>query len=164
MGRAFYNKTQLHLALIRKEWQDRFDPNERVWKCAKCERYRYEHKNQPLPDLYDADKGYAKNTPEMISKYQIIQMGNPCVYEPKPSGYFTDEYEETVTLNINGREATVPKLYKILRRPYDTGTVWARYEINGQNYYPDSLPIGVEKLPRDAVALTEEEMIAYWSR
>ena len=162
--RSTYPKTQLHVALIRKEWHDTFDPESRVWICNKCGRHRYEHKNQPLPDLYDADKGYAKNTPEMISKAQIVQMGNPCVYEPKPAGWYSDEYVETVTLNINGRTSNVPKLYKIFRKPYDTGTVWARYEINGQNYYPDSLPIGVEKLPRDAVALTDEEMIAYWSR
>lgn len=62
-----------------------------------------------------------------------------------------------------GKWHKVPKLYRIFRKPTGMWGCWVTFRYNGSEHAPDlSVPIHVEKLPRDAEPLTEEEAKKYW--
>ena len=63
----------------------------------------------------------------------------------------------------DGTLSTVPKLYRIYRRPVDMCGCWVVFRYNGEKHVPDlSVPIYTDKLPRDAKPLTDEEAAKYW--
>jgi hypothetical protein len=63
----------------------------------------------------------------------------------------------------DGSFATVPKLYRIYRKPAGTFGCWVVFRWNGEEHIPDlSCPIDVQTLPRDATSLTHDEAAAYW--
>lgn len=72
---------------------------------------------------------------------------------------------ETVELTKpDGTTMREPKLYRIFRKPVGMFGCWVEFRYNGEVHVPDlSVPIRVEKLPRDAVALTDEESVKYWT-
>ena len=54
-------------------------------------------------------------------------------------------------------------IYKVARRPVGMWGCWVEFRYNGAVHVPDlSVPIGVEKLPRDAERMGEEAMVKYW--
>ena len=71
---------------------------------------------------------------------------------------------ETIWLTRpNGSRAKLPVLYRVWRKVRGTFGCWVVFRIDGKDQVPDlSVPMQVEKLPRDAQRLTEEEMIKYW--
>lgn len=72
---------------------------------------------------------------------------------------------EPVQLVWKGKKHIVPKLYRIWRKPAGMFGCWVVFRINGKEQVPDlSCPIGLPKLPRDAVALTDAEAIESWQR
>lgn len=63
----------------------------------------------------------------------------------------------------DGSTTTCAKLYRIFRRPVGMWGCWVVFRYNGAEHVPDlSVPIGVEKLPRGAKPLTNEEAAQYW--
>jgi hypothetical protein len=71
---------------------------------------------------------------------------------------------EPVTLTRpNGTTTTCPKLYRIFRRPVGMMGCWVVFRWDNAEHVPDlSVPVTVEKLPRDAKPLTDEEAAQYW--
>lgn len=58
-----------------------------------------------------------------------------------------------------------PQLYVAWRKPRGMFGVWVVFQYNGQEQVPDlSIPIDVEKLPRDARPLSLEENSQAWHR
>lgn len=54
-------------------------------------------------------------------------------------------------------------LYKFWRKPADTFGAWLVFRVNGIEIVPDlSVPLSLEKMPRDAVKMTEEENSIAW--
>ena len=71
---------------------------------------------------------------------------------------------EPVELPYKGGIRIFPKLYRIWRKPKGMLGNWVIFRYSGEDHLPDlSVTIDVEKLPRDAEPLTEEEMIRYWN-
>lgn len=63
----------------------------------------------------------------------------------------------------DGSKTKVAKLYRIWRKPAGMFGCWVVFRYNGEEHVPDlSIPIGVDKLPRDAEPLTDEEAASYW--
>jgi hypothetical protein len=63
----------------------------------------------------------------------------------------------------NGSTTTVPRLYRVFRKPAGMFGCWVVFRWNGKEHVPDlSVPIGVEKLPRDATPLSDSEAANYW--
>ena len=59
--------------------------------------------------------------------------------------------------------STVQKLYRVWRKPVDMCGHFVGFKISGEKTYPDlSCPTWLEKLPRDAEPLTNEEAAKYW--
>jgi hypothetical protein len=72
---------------------------------------------------------------------------------------------EPIELCWNDKKHIVPKLYRIYRKPCGMFGCWVVFRYNGKENVPDlSVPIAVEKLPRDATPLSDEDSIAYWSK
>lgn len=70
---------------------------------------------------------------------------------------------ESEPVKVDGVKGTVPKLYRIFRRPLGMFGCWVTFRYNGETHAPDlSVPTRVEKLPRDAIALTDDEAARYW--
>jgi hypothetical protein len=80
------------------------------------------------------------------------------------SNWWRPEDSEPVKLTRpDGSETTCPKLYRVWRKPKGMWGCWVVFVWNGEEHVPDlSTPIAVEKLPRDAEALTDEEAAGYW--
>lgn len=56
-----------------------------------------------------------------------------------------------------------PRLYEAFRRPAGMFGHWVIFRFNGGEHVPDlSLPISVEKLPRDAKMVLQEETEKFW--
>lgn len=63
----------------------------------------------------------------------------------------------------NGSLTTCPKLYRVWRKPVGMWGCWVVFRYNNEKHVPDlSVPIGVDRLPRDAEALTHDEATRYW--
>lgn len=72
---------------------------------------------------------------------------------------------EPIELQWNDSLHIVPKLYRIYRKPKGMFGCWVIFRFNGVDQVPDlSVPIAVDKLPRDAKPLTNQEQIVYWQR
>lgn len=161
-GRVDRHKgVELILRLIRKEVVDTTDYESPLALCKHCDYSRYYHQGQPLPDLYN-DNG-KKNDPSFIKGFLKMQMKNPCQFEFKIYGYEKQVDVETIMLPYKGALKQFPKLYRIWRKPQGMFGNWVIFRWNNEDHVPDlSVTISVEKLPRDAEALTEAEMIIYW--
>ena len=56
-----------------------------------------------------------------------------------------------------------PILYKVSRRPIGMFGHFVVFRYNGAEHVPDlSIPIAVEKLPKDAKAMSVEDCAKYW--
>lgn len=54
-------------------------------------------------------------------------------------------------------------IYKVARRPVDMLGCWVRFRYNGALHAPDlSVPISIDRLPRDAERMDEATATAYW--
>lgn len=63
----------------------------------------------------------------------------------------------------DGTTTRVPKLYEVYRKPVGMFGAWVMFRFNNDTHAPDlSVPISVEKLPRDAKPLTEVQSANYW--
>lgn len=68
---------------------------------------------------------------------------------------------DTYTCAECGREHD--RIHVAWRKPAGMFGPWVVFRYNGREHVPDlSIPIGVEKLPRDAVALSDEECSRRW--
>jgi hypothetical protein len=88
----------------------------------------------------------------------------PNAYRPSPEGTaFCDDAEPVILTKPDGSTKTVPRLYRIYRRPRGMCGCWVIFRYNGADQVPDlSIPIAIHKLPRDATPLTDTEASAYW--
>lgn len=89
----------------------------------------------------------------------------PGAHNPSPeSTTFCVDAEPVRLANPkSGLISLVPQLYRVWRKPCGMWGNWVVFRYNGGEHLPDlSVPIGVFKLPRGAVKLTEEEMIRSW--
>lgn len=81
-----------------------------------------------------------------------------------PCGDFTYQRTvdaETYTCAQCGKSHGV--LYRAWRKPCGMLGCWVQFRYNGEIHVPDlSVPIGVQKLPRDAVRLSDAEASEYW--
>jgi len=58
---------------------------------------------------------------------------------------------------------TVPRLYRVWRTPEGSLGQWVGFNVSDGKTYPDlSVPTRLEKMPRDAEPLTDEEATKYW--
>ena len=72
-----------------------------------------------------------------------------------------ESYVDTFIDPETGRP--LPRLHVATRKPCGMFGCWVVFRYNGEEHVPDlSVPISVEKLPRDARRLTEEESLALW--
>lgn len=145
-------------------------------RCQKCGRFilsvrKYENPHQKY-----------KETTVLISHGDFYGRRNGVAYEDSEYTAFCKENKETqigVTSCRNSWEkvdsepvvlphprkgkSTVPKLYRVWRKPVNTCGHFVGFKISGEVTYPDlSCPTSLEKLPRDAEALTDEEAAKYW--
>jgi hypothetical protein len=97
-----------------------------------------------------------------------VELAEKCRNGASPTCYVSNHWREvdceTVELaKPDGTLTRVPKLYRIFRRPVGMWGCWVEFRYNGSVHAPDlSVPIRVEKLPRDAERLTDEEAAKYW--
>jgi hypothetical protein len=67
-------------------------------------------------------------------------------------------------IRIEGCKGDTPRLYRIWRKPVGMCGCWVGFKLGSKISYPDlSVPIGLEKLPKDAKALSDEESRRYWT-
>lgn len=77
------------------------------------------------------------------------------------SGILREEDAETALCLSCHRPHAV--LYKVARRPVGMLGCWVQFRWNGEVHAPDlSIPIRVERLPRDAERMAPAEAAAYW--
>ena len=88
----------------------------------------------------------------------------PAAYQPSPkSTTFCADAEPVQLTRPDGHLSTVPRLYRVYRRPAGIWGAWIVFRYNGGTHVPDlSVPIAVHTLPRDASPLTNAEAAAYW--
>ena len=68
---------------------------------------------------------------------------------------------ETYKCNVCGREH--PHIYIFIRKPIGMCGCWVVFRWNNEEHVPDlSCPFGLEKMPRDAKRLNEEESSKIW--
>lgn len=102
---------------------------------------------------------YLEWSPELTEK---------CRNGAHPTCYVSDHWkqvdtEERVRFERDGKVSMEPPLYRIFRKPVGMWGCWVEFRYNGEIHVPDlSVPIRVEKLPRDAERLTDEEAAKYW--
>lgn len=74
----------------------------------------------------------------------------------RKQGYATVDVEK-----IEGTDLSV--LYSFWRKPRDMWGAWVVFEYNGEKHAPDlSVPLSLEKLPRDAVRVPDQAAVRYW--
>lgn len=88
----------------------------------------------------------------------------PEAYKPSPDGTtFCEDAEPVQLRHPDGSLRTVPRLYRVFRRPVGMFGCWVVFRYNGKENVPDlSVPIAVHKLPRDAKPLSDDEAAKYW--
>lgn len=60
-------------------------------------------------------------------------------------------------------ETKNPALYTFWRKPCDQMGAWVGFRYNGEVHFPDlSIPIRLEKLPRDAERVGDQAALRYW--
>jgi hypothetical protein len=72
-----------------------------------------------------------------------------------------EEYTDTFTDPATGRP--LPYIWTAPRKPCGMCGCWVVFRYNGEEHVPDlSIPISVEKMPRGAVRLSQEESLKLW--
>jgi hypothetical protein len=126
------------------------------WQCSKC--------NRPFWGRYTTSGGKVQYRTEAgITWIDDGRLTRP-VYATASCRPSLDYDAEPVQLTRpNGTTATVPRLYRIFRRPIGMWGCWVVFRWSNEEHAPDlSVPISVYDLPKDAKPLTDEEAAAYW--
>jgi len=56
-------------------------------------------------------------------------------------------------------------LHTFIRKPRGMCGCWVVFQYNGEEHVPDlSVPLSLDRLPKDAVAMTEAESAEYWHK
>ncbi len=138
------------------------DVNE--WQCSNCKRLfwaRYYLNPNPDPKDPQSMKLFTRRHEALGDDcYPVSSSEMAAAYLPVTSKYDV----EPVTLHWGEKDHVVPKLYRIWRKPVGMLGCWVVFKWNNEEHVPDlSVPISVEKLPKDVEPLTDEEAIEYWS-
>ena len=125
-----------------------------------------QHHGYTNRDKAERNRGKVELLMYLVKKGKDWEKYNgPEAYNPSPEGTtFCDDAEPVKLIRPGDNiERTVPKLYRIWRKPKGMWGVWVVFQYNGKDHVPDlSVPIKVHKLPRDAEPLTDEEATKYW--
>jgi len=74
------------------------------------------------------------------------------------------KYEDSFEGFIGPDGKKYPHIYVAFRKPKGMCGCWVVFEYNGEKQVPDlSVPITVDRLPRDAKRMSDEEIIKYWN-
>jgi len=128
-----------------------------ICKCGKAVTHVFTH-GKTSSDRSTRDL-YLEWSPELAIKCRNGASPTCCV-----ANHWREVDSEMVDLTKpDGSIMREPKLYRVFRKPVGMFGCWVEFRYNGEINVPDlSVPIRVEKLPRDAVALTDEESVKYW--
>lgn len=78
------------------------------------------------------------------------------------NGVVTLEYSSERDVEVIG-ETRHPVLYTFWRKPCDQMGAWTGFRYNGEVHFPDmSIPVRIQKLPRDAVRVGDQAALRYW--
>ena len=131
------------------------------WECSNPECHR-PFWGGCLTKGSDDSKHFRRTTEQWTGV--DVSRGTAGVYVPTQF----KEYCEVVTLTHSDPAKgtmTVPRLYRIWRKPVDMMGCWVGFKISGETSYPDlSCPTDLFELPRDAKPLTDAEAVAAWEQ
>ena len=98
---------------------------------------------------------------EAANIYGPIDYSDPH-HTPRGFTIERDEYVDTFADPATGRP--LPIIHLATRKPCGMCGCWVVFRYNGGEHVPDlSVPISVERLPRDAKRLTPEESLRIWN-
>jgi hypothetical protein len=137
-------------------------PDENEWQCSKCNRpFWGRYRINPNQDG-EFDRCLFTRREEAGVPYIDGLMSNDYAAAHVPLRFKHDSEPVKLT-RPDGTVTTCAKLYRIWRKPVGMWGCWVVFRWNGEEHVPDlSVPIGVDKLPRDAEALTDDEAAKYW--
>lgn len=87
-------------------------------------------------------------------------------FGPEPHQvYQTTEDNEEHLFDCPKCQKKHPRIFTFVRKPAGMMGCWVVFRYNGEEQVPDlSCPISLEKLPRDARAMTDEESAEAWHK
>lgn len=154
---------------------------EEPMKCMNCgrevffplQREHFCECGQLIGDVFHYTESEGRKCPSDSTNWRMWEHWSEELNERCRSGKYQYTYaanrwkevdaEEAVRFERDGKVSLVPPLYRIFRKPVGMFGCWVTFRYNGDVHAPDlSVPIRVEKLPRDAVRLTDEEAARYW--
>lgn len=166
-------KVELLMYLVHQE--------EEPMKCMNCgrevffplQREHFCECGQLIGDVFSRSLEQSRNHPGesthwMMWEHWSEELNARCRSGKVKYTYASNHWREVDSEKVeltkpDGTTMREPKLYRIFRRPVGMFGCWVEFRYNGETHAPDlSVPIRVEKLPRDAVALTDEESVKYW--